>query len=156
MDIESFKKDAEANYDKHKSTIKQLRKAKKLDDKFHEAHEKAFEVIDCLDCANCCKTTSPIFYDPDIERLAKTLKMKTIEFIDCYLHKDEDNDYVLNETPCPFLGHDNKCIVYDNRPKACRGYPHTNRKRMKQILTLTLTNSQVCPAVNEILKIIDQ
>lgn len=152
MDLEAFNKDAEAHFDKHKTLIKQLRKVKKLDDIFHVAHEEVFKELDCLECANCCKTTSPIFYEPDIERVARAVKMKTAEFIITYLHKDEDNDFVLNVTPCPFLGYDNKCIVYENRPKACREYPHTNRKRMKQILNLTLKNSQVCPAVNEVLK----
>ncbi|MDH5366883.1 MAG: YkgJ family cysteine cluster protein [Cyclobacteriaceae bacterium] len=152
MDLEEIKKEAKTYFDKHKGFIKSLKKSKKIDDKFHELHEEVFEEIDCLECANCCKTTSPIFYDSDIERVAKALKMKTADFIGRYLHKDEENDYVLNESPCPFLGFDNKCIVYDSRPKACKEYPHTNRKRMNQILFLTLKNTQVCPAVHEIMK----
>ncbi len=31
-------------------------------------------------------------------------------------------------SPCPFLGDDNYCSVYEARPKACREYPHTDRK----------------------------
>lgn len=152
MDIDLYKVEAKKRFPQHQKTIKMLRKSKSknLDDQFHILHEEAFEHIDCLTCANCCKTTSPIFYDPDIDRVAKVLKMKRNRFVETYLHKDDDDDYVLNETPCPFLGHDNKCIVYDSRPKACREYPHTNRKRIYQILNLTLENTQVCPAVDEI------
>lgn len=152
MDLDKYKIDAEKAYKQHQQTIKTLKKTKpkNLDDQFHRLHEEAFEHIDCLTCANCCKTTSPIFYDSDIDRVARTLKMKSNSFVETYLHKDEDGDYVLNETPCPFLGHDNKCIVYDSRPKACREYPHTNRKRIYQILNLTLENTQICPAVHEI------
>jgi Fe-S-cluster containining protein len=156
MDLEAFKKDAAMHFETNKQLIKRAKKVKKLDNLFHELHEEVFEEIDCLTCANCCKTTSPIFYDADITRIAKTLKLKTGDFIATYLDKDEDNDYVLNTSPCPFLGNDNKCIVYNSRPKACREYPHTNRKRMAQVLNLTLTNSLVCPAVNEILKRMNQ
>ncbi|MEQ8927857.1 MAG: YkgJ family cysteine cluster protein [Fulvivirga sp.] len=64
-----------------------------------------------------------------------------------YLHLDDDNDYVLNGSPCPFLTEDNFCSVYEIRPKACRDYPHTNRKKMSGILHLTYKNTLVCPAV---------
>lgn len=157
MDIDKFYKESEANYDQNKRLVKRIKKSKvkNLDDQFHALHDEVFEEIDCLECANCCKTTSPIFYEPDIERVAKALKMKVGRYIDSYLHKDTDGDYVLNQSPCPFLGYDNKCIVYESRPTACREYPHTNRKRIKQILNLTLKNSQLCPAVNEILNRMD-
>jgi Fe-S-cluster containining protein len=127
-------------------------KPKALDETFHKLHDEAFEKIDCLACANCCKTTSPIFYERDIERLAKHLRMRPAKFIEKYLHVDADNDYVLNEAPCAFLGLDNYCSVYESRPLACREYPHTNRKRMYQILKLTLKNSEICPAVHHIVE----
>jgi uncharacterized protein len=123
------------------------KKPKNLDDVFHELHEEAFEQMDCLTCANCCKTTSPIFYERDIERLAKHFRIRPSEFIEKYLHIDEDGDYVLNVAPCPFLDSENYCTVYESRPTACREYPHTNRKRMVQILDLTLKNVEICPAV---------
>jgi uncharacterized protein len=123
-----------------------------LDDLFHDAHEETFEKIDCLTCANCCKTTSPIFYQKDIERVAKRLRMKPGQFIDQYLHLDEDKDYVLKSAPCPFLGADNYCSVYEDRPTACREYPHTNRKNMYQVLDLAYKNTLVCPAVLEIVR----
>jgi Fe-S-cluster containining protein len=153
MDLDQYKKAAEKSFLQHQQTVKMLKKAKpkNLDNQFHKLHDEAFEKIDCLTCANCCKTTSPIFYESDINRVAKALKMKSGKFIEVYLQKDEDNDYVLKSAPCPFLGHDNKCMVYESRPRACRDYPHTNRKRMHQILNLTLKNTQVCPAVHEIL-----
>lgn len=125
-------------------------KSKDLDDRFHSLHDETFREINCLECANCCKTTSPIFQQADIARVAKTLKMKVPTFIENYLKLDEDGDYVLQTSPCPFLGTDNKCIVYENRPKACREYPHTNRKRMYQITGLTLQNTLICPAVSRI------
>jgi Fe-S-cluster containining protein len=123
-----------------------------LDKAFRIAHEEAFERIDCLDCANCCKTTSPIFRDVDIERISRFLKIKPGQFIEQNLHLDHDGDYVLNESPCLFLGDDNKCSIYDLRPLACKEYPHTNRKNMHQILGLTHKNTMVCPAVNSVVE----
>ena len=63
---------------------------RKLDDLFHHLHQQAFEQIDCLQCANCCKTTSPIFYDKDIERLARHLRLRPAQFIEQYLKVDEE------------------------------------------------------------------
>jgi len=76
--------------------------------------------------------------------------MKAADFFDQYLKVDEDGDQVLQSSPCPFLMEDNKCTAYAARPKACREYPHTNRKRMHQILDLTAKNTRVCPAVSQI------
>lgn len=126
--------------------------SRKVDDIFHDVHSEVFEMVDCLACANCCKTTSPIFYQNDIERVAKLLRMKPGDFIEKYLRVDEDKDYVLKSSPCPFLSDDNYCTVYEGRPKACREYPHTNRKKMIQLTELTFKNTHVCPAVFEMVE----
>lgn len=135
---------------------KRLKKLKslsnsELDRFFHEGHEKAFEQINCLECANCCKTTGPLFTKKDRERIAKYLGMKTSDFEDKYLQVDEDEDWVLQETPCAFLGEDNYCSIYNVRPKACAGFPHTDHAGMKSLLKITEKNSRVCPAVASIL-----
>lgn len=126
------------------------KKPKQLDVLFHQEHDRVFEEIDCLECANCCKTTSPIFRDIDVARISKKFKTSSEQFEKQYLRRDEDGDLVLKESPCAFLEADNKCFIYDVRPQACREYPHTNRKRMSQILELTRKNTEVCPAVSKI------
>jgi uncharacterized protein len=126
-----------------------LYRKKDLDNIFHNLHEEVFAKTDCLQCANCCKTTSPIFRDVDIDRIAKHLGMRPSLFTEKYLHIDEDQDWVLNSVPCAFLDTDNYCKIYDVRPKACREYPHTDRKNMAQVIDLTYQNSMVCPAVAE-------
>lgn len=128
------------------------RPPKDLDEQFHIHHDEVFQEVDCLECANCCKTTSPIFRDVDIERLASHLGIRPAELVEQHLYLDDDGDYVLKVAPCPFLGPDNYCSVYSARPKACREYPHTDRKNMIQILPLTLRNTLVCPAVGEVLR----
>ncbi len=152
MDLNEFNKKALKLKKENDSFYRRLKlKApKNLDELFHTAHDAAFEKIDCLTCANCCKTTSPIFYERDVERAAKACKLKPGEFIEKYLRVDEDKDYVLKGSPCPFLDAENYCSIYNDRPNACREYPHTNRKKMQQILDLTFKNTLVCPAVLQI------
>ncbi len=154
MDLENFKKQAVNTSVDNKKFLLSLKKKdpRKVDDAFHQIHDEVFEETDCLTCANCCKTTSPIFYQTDIERISKALRMKPGDFISKYLRIDEDQDYVLISSPCPFLDGENYCLVYENRPKACREYPHTNRKKMVQIMELTYKNTLVCPAVLEIVE----
>ena len=118
----------------------------------HQVHQEVFACTDCLKCANCCTTTGPLFTDKDIGRIAKHLKLKPSELTQMYLRIDEDNDYILQQVPCAFLGEDNRCSIYDVRPKACREFPHTNRKKQHQILNLTQKNVTVCPAVYQIVE----
>lgn len=125
-------------------------KPKALDQAFHRAHQDVFACINCLDCAHCCKTTGPLFTEKDIDRLAKRFRMKSAQFMAHYLKRDEEGHFVLQQLPCPFLGTDNYCQVYEDRPKACREYPHTDRNKIKQILKLTEKNASHCPAVFEI------
>ena len=134
------------------SLVKKLKKKKpkNLDNVVHQLHDEAFDEFDCLDCANCCKTIGPRLTNKDIERLAKHLKMKLPDFTNQYILTDEDGDYVFKEHPCPFLLPDNYCLVYENRPKACREYPHTDRKRFYQILELSHKNCETCPVVYDI------
>src|SRR6187402_256379 len=158
MDIPRFNEVSKNKAPENKKFLQSLKKKnpRKLDDVFHTLHDEVFEEIDCLTCANCCKTTSPIFYETDIDRVAKAVRMKPGDFIEKYLRVDEDKDYVLKSSPCPFLDSDNYCKVYEDRPKACREYPHTNRKKMVQIMELTHKNTMVCPAVLEIVERLKQ
>ncbi len=110
-------------------------------------HEEAFSVIDCLNCAACCKNYSPRFKTPDIKRISKHLKMKESLFIDTYLRLDEEGDYVVKQTPCPFLGTDNRCSIYDVRPSDCERFPYTNEDVLINRARITLKNSTFCPAV---------
>jgi Fe-S-cluster containining protein len=148
-DKENVKELAWRKHEENVSFFKKLKKKnpKNLDETVHRLHEEAFEQFDCLSCANCCSSISPIVTDKDVERLARFMKIKPAQFIERYLHLDEDHDYVFNDTPCPFLMPDNYCMVYEYRPKACREYPHTDRRRFIQLLNLTIQNCEVCPIV---------
>jgi hypothetical protein len=143
--------------DKHKENKKFFNSLKKktpkhLDVLMQELHDDEFKKTDCLTCANCCKTTGPLFTDKDVVRISKHFRIKEQRFVETYLRVDEDNDYVLKSVPCSFLGVDNQCSIYDIRPKACREFPHTDRKKFQQIANLTLQNVAICPAAYNIVE----
>ena len=121
-----------------------------------DLNEQAFEKIDCLSCGNCCKNYSPRFKTPDIKRIAKYLKMKDGDFINQYLFVDSEGDYVLRSKPCPFLGTDNYCSIYDHRPSDCRRFPYTDEDVILKRQSLTLTNSIFCPIVYYVLEMLMQ
>ncbi len=117
-----------------------------------DLHEEAFSKIDCLDCANCCKNYSPRFKNPDIKRIAKRLRIKEGDLVAQHLKLDEDGDYVLQQSPCPFLQEDNTCEIYEDRPSDCRRYPYTNEDVLIKRVNLTLKNTTVCPATFYVLE----
>jgi Fe-S-cluster containining protein len=131
---------------------KNKKKLEGMDLTVQAIHQDVTKNIDCLNCANCCRTLGPLITNKDVERIAKTLRMKSTDFIDKYLRIDEDGDMVFQSMPCPFLGADNYCSIYEARPKACREYPHTDRKRFYQIYKLSIKNAFTCPIVYEVLQ----
>ena len=150
--LEELAQNAEKLKPEARKIFKKLKKKppKELDFTVQSFHEETFTKINCLACANCCKTLGPRITDHDINRLGKYLKVRPGQLIEKYLRVDEDGDYVFKKMPCPFLMPDNYCMVYEARPKACREYPHTDRKRFYQALDITLKNMDICPAVYEI------
>jgi Fe-S-cluster containining protein len=125
---------------------------KKLLKQLPQAPEQAFESVDCLTCANCCKNYSPRFKPPDVKRIAKYLKMSESELKDTYLRRDEDGDFVVKQSPCPFLDSDNYCSIYEARPSDCHRFPYTDEDVLLKKQQITLKNSTFCPAVYLVLE----
>lgn len=145
---------AKSKRKENKKFLDRLKKLKpsNLDTVTNQLHDEAFEHIDCLQCANCCRTTGPLLLGKDIERLARHFNMRPAAFTTEYLRIDEDNDYIFKKMPCPFIGADNYCTVYEDRPSACRDYPHTQQRKIIQKLGITYHNSMICPAVAEVVE----
>ncbi|MEC3907256.1 YkgJ family cysteine cluster protein [Tamlana sp. 2201CG12-4] len=156
--IKNLPKLAKDKHNENKKFFAKLKKKppKNLDYIMQELHDNEFENTNCLECANCCKTTGPLFTAKDIERIAKFFRIKPQQFIEQYLRVDEEGDHVLQYVPCVFLDEDNYCSIYDVRPKACREFPHTDRKKFQQISSLTLKNVAICPAAFNIVEAMKQ
>lgn len=71
--------------------------------------------------------------------------MRESDFIEKYLKVDEEGDYVARTLPCPFLGSDNFCTIYEERPSDCRRFPYTDEDVIIKRQALTLKNSSFCP-----------
>lgn len=108
-------------------------------------HDEATQKIDCLQCAQCCKSYSPRFKTIDIRRISKHLKMRESVFIDHYLRLDEEGDFVVKSSPCPFLSADNHCTIYPVRPSDCERFPYTDEDVILKRPHLTLKNATFCP-----------
>mgnify|MGYP003582161240 CR=1 FL=1 len=129
---------------KYQQFLKKADKNKVLK-KLPALHEEAFAKFDCLSCANCCKNYSPRFKTPDVKRISKKLGMKESSFIDTYLRVDDDGDFVVKSSPCPFLNDDNTCSIYEFRPSDCARFPYTDEDVFIKRQSLTLKNSEFCP-----------
>jgi len=102
---------------------------------------------DCLSCANCCKTMSPTYTKSDLLRISSHVGMTTDEFKKKWLYKDSNGDWINKKQPCQFLNlDDNKCSIYDIRPKDCAGFPHHTKKRMIDYMHVFKQNIDFCPA----------
>lgn len=154
MNLSTLRERAQKVEKETKSFFKSIKKSRhrELDDIIHALHEEEFENTDCLECGNCCRSLGPRITDNDIARIARSLRMRPAEVVNTYLRIDEDHDYVFKSMPCPYIAEDNYCFIYDDRPKACREYPHTDRKKFYQIHALTIKNAETCPAVFNILE----
>ena len=136
--------------------ITQKIKKKLSSRKAENLHLEAFQKIDCLECANCCKSIPPIITKSDSKRISKKLGLKESDFIEQYTTEDNDGDRVFKTSPCKFLQEDNTCLIYNDRPKACRRYPHTDKGELIKHPELLGTNSMYCPAAYYILQKINE
>jgi Fe-S-cluster containining protein len=111
-----------------------------------EVHDEVFSTFDCLQCAGCCKNSSPVFTRTDVSRIAAFLRIKPAQLELSYLKTDEEGDFIPKSKPCPFLLQDNRCQVYDVRPKSCRGFPHTDNPEAWERHAMMAGNVEACPA----------
>lgn len=118
--------------------------SKKIDLITQKIAKEVEEKIDCTACANCCKEKEIIVNEKDIERLSKKLKLSREEFETKYLVKNQDDKFIFNKSPCPFLK-DDRCTVYDIRPEYCRSYPHFQKRSLVPQSIRVLKNTSVCP-----------
>ena len=71
--------------------------------------------------------------------------MKEGDFIEKYLTLDNEGDYVVKSKPCPFLGQDNFCSIYEFRPSDCARFPYTDEDVFFKRPAITLKNATFCP-----------
>jgi len=96
---------------------------------------------------------SPTYTNTDIKRISAHLGMKEAEFRKKWLVKDRNGDWLNKETPCQFLNlADNKCSIYDVRPRDCAGFPHHTRRKMVDYMHVFKQNVEYCPATYKLVE----
>lgn len=113
--------------------------------------EKVTAKTDCLSCGNCCKTKGPALNKKDINRIAKFLEITPPEFADRYLTYNENDDKVMKNIPCEFLGKDNYCSIYEVRPDACASYPHLHLRNTANLFDYMIAHAPTCPIIDEVI-----
>jgi uncharacterized protein len=118
-----------------------------LDAVVRETTDEVWKHIDCRTCANCCRTMQIEVDNKDIKRLAERLNMTVPQFSKRYIAVDEDKTKHFTTVPCPFLGQDNLCTVYEDRPKACRDFPFLHGNNFRSRTLGVMAHATSCPIV---------
>ena len=121
-----------------------------LETKVEEIHDDVFSEINCLDCGNCCKSYTINLTQADCERISSFLGKDILLELDCIETPSEE--ILIQTIPCPFLGADNACSIYEVRPESCRDYPHFKGKSIVSRRYVHSENTVVCPATFHILE----
>ena len=149
INLRAFRKDVKKNKSELKKFLTKIEKQppRGLDRLAVDMDLAMWKETDCLSCANCCKTMSPTFTKSDLVRISAHFQMTPDEFKKKWLYKDRNGDWINKKQPCQFLNlEDNKCSIYDIRPKDCAGFPHHTKKRMVDYMHVFKQNIAFCPA----------
>mgnify|MGYP003575452851 CR=1 FL=1 len=148
MDLGKFKIAAEAHGGELEDFLKKLDETvpRAMSRIVAEEDAKVWEKVDCTTCANCCKTMTPVFTKADVKRAATHLRMSPKAFFDKWLMVEDDSGNTVNVTqPCQFLV-DDKCSIYEVRPRDCAEFPHHNKKPFDLYNETFIQNVRRCPA----------
>lgn len=120
---------------------------RRLDQSVAQMEKEVWNEVDCLSCSNCCRSMTPTFTRQDIKRISSHFGVSQDDFVDHWLYKDKDGDWMNKKIPCQFLNLDtNKCSIYEIRPDDCAGFPHLSKKKMVEYIHVHKQNIEHCPA----------
>lgn len=103
--------------------------------------------VDCVACNHCCRTLSIVLDRKDVARLARRLGTTVDAFVREHVGVAEDGTAHFKGRPCPMLGADGACTVYEDRPRACRDYPYLDTPRVRSRSVTVRENVERCPIV---------
>jgi len=77
---------------------------------------------DCSICGICCKDQVLTINRQDANRISRKLGIERGDFYEEYTHYNDKTKETVMNMPCPFI-ENNRCKIYDFRPKICENYP---------------------------------
>lgn len=93
-------------------------------ERIYERYLKAIETIlpffHCGKCGECCRICPISVTLKEVETISHILKMEPPKFINAFCEVERGMFRI--KAPCPLLS-ENKCSIYEHRPKVCRLYP---------------------------------
>lgn len=156
INLRLFRKKVVVNKSALRRFLRKIEKnpPRKLDVLTVAADLEMWKQTDCLSCANCCKTMSPTYTRSDMVRISSHIGMTLDQFQKKYLRKDKEGDWINKSQPCQFLDlEDNKCKIYEVRPRDCAGFPHHTKKRIIDYMHVLRQNIEFCPATYKVVEI---
>jgi len=148
-DLEKIKRIADRNENKNIRfrTFLKGKDSKKLDSIVHRLNKEISSRIDCDQCGNCCMKMVPGVGDKEIDVFSKIENVSRDVFIEKYTEIDEYGDNrILKGIPCRYLK-DKKCSVSDDRPDACKSFPHLHKPHFNSRTLNMLQLYAICPIV---------
>lgn len=131
-------------------TALKFRAAKNLQQKVDAIHDAVFEEINCLDCGNCCKTYTVTLTEEDYQRIEARVGTAFMNNLD--IVQEPNDNWIIRSVPCPFLGINNICSIYEIRPEECASYPHLKGKDIRRRRYMHVDNAKHCPAAFHVLE----
>jgi Fe-S-cluster containining protein len=155
IDLLALRRDAREQATRNKYYRQYIKEALPLSNDALDAEvsalaDGAFERIDCLDCGNCCRRKEIAVTSKDVRRSARALGISTDQFVRRYVAETRDGDAYIKGAPCPFLGSDNACSIYADRPQACREFPYLHERKVRARTLTMLENVGECPIVADV------
>lgn len=123
-----------------------------VDEIVRRLNEEIIPQIDCRECGNCCHSLRPGLNDQEIEHLAQLEQIPKDDYIRKYMEEDEfDDELYLKDMPCKYLK-GKICTIYDDRPEACRSYPHTHKERFISRTLFMISHYEICPIIYNVME----
>ncbi len=125
-DLVQIRRMGEKNREENLRFRKYLKTRVWVERQFHKAAQEVHDQIDCKECAECCRVTEVEITERDIEKLAKFLGIRKVDFVAQYTATGDEGEMILartKESGCVFLS-GNECTVYEARPANCERFPH--------------------------------
>ena len=94
----------------------------------------------CEMCGRCCHQPHIVVRPEEIDRIATAADIPIFDFLREYLVQTSDGRFLFKKTdPCAFLGKDNRCTIWKDRPGICDDFPYAVSMFMSRVY-LALTN----------------
>lgn len=116
-----------------------------VDLKVKGIYENVVSQVDCTSCGNCCREIFPLMTADDVEKMARGLNITKNELL-ISTQPAEFDCVSFKSHPCPMLK-ENKCTVYQFRPRDCQEYPHLDKPDFLAGSIGTIENYGTCPII---------